>query len=228
VRAPFGGSGRSALDLARELLAHTGGLQALAAACPAGLVWSGIGPAKRATLLAVAELTCRLAAAAVPDRAPLERPEAVVRYLDLRYGQRHQEIVGALYLDARNRLMTECELYRGTVSRASTDNLTRLKDLGLTDVAFSKRRGLAVSDMARSPWIYRRLRNFRAGIERWPPSRIPRSRARGAHPALRRVGSRSPDHVDVVGGDLGIGGQDRHALFLGLGHQHAVERVAMT
>lgn len=48
---------------------------------------------------------------------------------------------------------------------ASIDNLTKLKDLGLTDVAFSKRRGLAVSEMARSPWIYRRLRNFRAGIE---------------------------------------------------------------
>jgi IS5 family transposase len=48
---------------------------------------------------------------------------------------------------------------------ASVDNLTRLKDRGLTDVAFSKRRGLAVSEMARSPWIYRRLRNFRAGIE---------------------------------------------------------------
>jgi DNA repair protein RadC len=70
--------GRSALDLARELLIHTGGLQALAGACPAGLVWSGIGPAKRATLLAVAELACRLAADAIPARTPLERPEAAV------------------------------------------------------------------------------------------------------------------------------------------------------
>jgi IS5 family transposase len=48
---------------------------------------------------------------------------------------------------------------------ASVDNLTTLKARGLTDVAFSKRRGLAVSEMARSAWIYRRLRNFRAGIE---------------------------------------------------------------
>ncbi len=69
-----------------------------------------------ATLLAVAEFACRLAADAIPARAPLERPEAVVRYLDLRYGQRHQEVVGAIYLDSRNRLLTECELYRGTVS----------------------------------------------------------------------------------------------------------------
>lgn len=120
--------GRSALDLARELLAHTGGLQALAGACPAGLVWSGIGPAKRATLLAVAEFACRLAADAIPARAPLERPEAVVHYLDVRYGQRHQEVVGALYLDSRNRLLTECELYRGTVSRSVVEPRAVLRE----------------------------------------------------------------------------------------------------
>ena len=33
-------------------------------------------------------------------------------------------------------------------------------------MAFSKR-GLEVLDMARSHWVYRRLRNFRAGIEAW-------------------------------------------------------------
>jgi len=47
----------------------------------------------------------------------------------------------------------------------SQDNLTNGKALGVTDLVFSKRRGLAISDMARSPWIYRRLRDFRAGIE---------------------------------------------------------------
>lgn len=48
---------------------------------------------------------------------------------------------------------------------ASHDNLTTGKALGITDLVFSKRRGLAISDMARSPWVYRTLRNFRAGIE---------------------------------------------------------------
>jgi len=33
------------------------------------------------------------------------------------------------------------------------------------DVAFHKKRGIAVADMVSSPWVYRRLRNFRAGIE---------------------------------------------------------------
>lgn len=48
---------------------------------------------------------------------------------------------------------------------ASKDNLADAKALGITDVAFSKKRGLAISDMTRSTWIYRCLRNFRAGIE---------------------------------------------------------------
>ncbi len=48
---------------------------------------------------------------------------------------------------------------------ASKANLTGAKNLGITDVAFSKKRGLAISDMTRSTWIYRRLRDFRAGIE---------------------------------------------------------------
>lgn len=36
---------------------------------------------------------------------------------------------------------------------------------GVKDVAFSKRRGFAVLDMVKSNWVYKQLRNFRAGIE---------------------------------------------------------------
>src|SRR5207253_2416443 len=48
---------------------------------------------------------------------------------------------------------------------ASQDNLTAAKALRVTDVAFHKKRGLAVEDMVKSGWVYRKLRNFRAGIE---------------------------------------------------------------
>lgn len=48
---------------------------------------------------------------------------------------------------------------------ASRDNLIRLKELGVRDVAFSKGRGITVDEMATSPRIYRALRSFRAGIE---------------------------------------------------------------
>jgi IS5 family transposase len=48
---------------------------------------------------------------------------------------------------------------------ASKMNLSEIKALGVEDVAFSKGPGLAVGDMVRSSWVYKRLRDFRAGIE---------------------------------------------------------------
>ena len=48
---------------------------------------------------------------------------------------------------------------------ASKGNLTEIKGLGVRDVAFSKGPGLAVDEMVKSSWVYKRLRDFRAGIE---------------------------------------------------------------
>ena len=48
---------------------------------------------------------------------------------------------------------------------ASRANRTAAKARGVADVAFHKKCGIAVADMVKSPWVYRRLRNFRAGIE---------------------------------------------------------------
>lgn len=48
---------------------------------------------------------------------------------------------------------------------ASKDNLADTKALGVEDVCFAKKRGLAVLDMVRSQWVYDKLRRFRAGIE---------------------------------------------------------------
>lgn len=48
---------------------------------------------------------------------------------------------------------------------ASKNNVTEAKELGVKDIAFSKKRGLKVSEMVRESWIYKKLRDFRAGIE---------------------------------------------------------------
>jgi IS5 family transposase len=48
---------------------------------------------------------------------------------------------------------------------ASLDNLSRAKLLGVKDVSFSKKRGLSVLEMVKSQWVYKQLKNFRAGIE---------------------------------------------------------------
>lgn len=47
----------------------------------------------------------------------------------------------------------------------NANNLASLKTIGVQDVVFCKHKGLAISEMATSSWVYRRLRDFRAGIE---------------------------------------------------------------
>jgi IS5 family transposase len=47
----------------------------------------------------------------------------------------------------------------------SNANLASLKELGVIDVVFCKAKGIAITAMAKSAWVYRKLRHFRAGIE---------------------------------------------------------------
>jgi IS5 family transposase len=48
---------------------------------------------------------------------------------------------------------------------ASGENVKQAKAKGVKDVAFHKKRGLRIEQMVKSTWVYRKLRNFRAGIE---------------------------------------------------------------
>jgi IS5 family transposase len=48
---------------------------------------------------------------------------------------------------------------------ASKENLKSAKGKGIKDVCFAKKRGLEEGEMCRSSWVYKQLRNFRAGIE---------------------------------------------------------------
>ncbi len=48
---------------------------------------------------------------------------------------------------------------------ASSDNLKHAKEMGVEHAVFSKKRGLKEGDMTSSPWIFDRLRRFRAGVE---------------------------------------------------------------
>ncbi len=48
---------------------------------------------------------------------------------------------------------------------ASIENLGALKKHGITEVMFHKRTGLNIADLVKSSWVYKKLRNFRAGIE---------------------------------------------------------------
>jgi IS5 family transposase len=48
---------------------------------------------------------------------------------------------------------------------ASKHNVQAAKALGVQDIAFHRKSGLQITEMVRSAWVFRRLRNFRSGIE---------------------------------------------------------------
>ena len=128
--------GLSAVELARELLKENGGLAGLLSATGQSLRRRGIGPAKAAGLLAALEIARRLARQTLDrEREPLRRTEDVARYLGLRYRERDQEVMGALFLDRRGRLLGERELYRGTLDRAAVEPREILKQCLLRGAA---------------------------------------------------------------------------------------------
>jgi len=115
-----GGSGRSALELAEDVLAEQG---VAALLHPDGMTLSrkrGLGAVKVASVLATVELARRIARLRLTRRV-LEQPKQLASYLYLRYFRRDQEVMGALYLNGHNHLIGEQEHYRGTLVRAAVE-----------------------------------------------------------------------------------------------------------
>lgn len=117
----------SAVDLARHLLAQLGSLAALPSASPALLRHHGLRDTQISALLAASEIACRLARQGIPGRQLLDQPDTVARFLTLRYQQRDQEVMGALFLDVRHRLIDDQEIFRGTLHRAAVEPREILK-----------------------------------------------------------------------------------------------------
>ncbi|MDD3353938.1 DNA repair protein RadC [Zoogloea sp.] len=112
--------GKSAVDLARDLLGHFGGLSALCnAPIRAFAAFPGMGPAKYAQLQAVLELSRRALAEEMAQRDVLDSPTAVRDWLRLKLGQLPHEVFMILLLDAQNRVMGSEVLFRGTLSQTS-------------------------------------------------------------------------------------------------------------
>ena len=111
--------GKSALDLARDLLARCGGLSPLlgAARIPDGV--KGLGPAKKAGLSAVLELAKRALNEQLRTNNVLGSPGAVRDYLRLKIGALEHEVFLALLLDSQHRVLKALELFRGTLTQTS-------------------------------------------------------------------------------------------------------------
>jgi DNA repair protein RadC len=113
--------GKSAVDLARELLASfDGSLARLAAASTRELArLPGIGPAKAAQLAAALELARRALVDPLKVRDALASPQAVRDWLRLSLGSLQHEVFIALWLDSQNRLIASEELFNGTLTQTS-------------------------------------------------------------------------------------------------------------
>jgi DNA repair protein RadC len=112
--------GQSAVALASASIASAGGLQQLLSMPPARLrKLHGLGPARAASLSAVAELGSRCLAASLKQKLTLTDPEKVFSFLRQKIGSSPVECFVALFLDQQHGLIDYRELFRGTVSQTA-------------------------------------------------------------------------------------------------------------
>jgi DNA repair protein RadC len=114
-----GTQGRSAVEVARTLIAEFGSLRDLLSADrPRCLRQRGIGPARYAALQAAVELARRHFREALRVGSALVAPEATRKFLLAQLRDRPYEVFCCLYLDSRHRLIAFEELFRGTIDAA--------------------------------------------------------------------------------------------------------------
>jgi DNA repair protein RadC len=112
-----GARGRSAIDVARELLARYGSLADVAGREPAELAQiHGVGPAKAARLAAAFELTRRLRARTPGVRTVLSQPAQVFEAFAPLMEDLRREVFRVALLDAQNGLLRDCVISEGTLS----------------------------------------------------------------------------------------------------------------
>jgi DNA repair protein RadC len=115
-----GMAGKHVMQLAQELLDRFGGIGGLLHTSADALkVIKGLGPAKRAEVVAVLELARRALTQELQQRPLFDSPKAVREYLQLQLGARTHEVFAVLFLDSQNRLLALEELFRGTLSQTS-------------------------------------------------------------------------------------------------------------
>ena len=112
--------GRTAVDLARDLLGRFGTLRGLLrAGRPEFCAVHGLGDAKYVQLQAVLEIARRHLAEALSGRQVLIDPSAVRQMLQARLRDREHETFAALFLDNQHRVIAFDELSHGTIDGAS-------------------------------------------------------------------------------------------------------------
>ena len=124
--------GKGVLQMAEELLSIKndstsrtidggfGGISGLLHATPDDLKRvKGLGPAKRAEIVAVLELARRAMAEQLKERTVFADPNTIKHYLKLHLAARSYEVFAVIFLDTQNRLLAMEEMFRGTLTQTS-------------------------------------------------------------------------------------------------------------
>lgn len=112
--------GKSAVDLARDLLNQFGSLNGIFAASESELSQvHGIGSSKYVQLQAIFEMSRRALSEHLQQADLLQSPKQVCEYLVLKLGNLKQEVFLVLFLDTQNRLITSEALFSGTLTQTS-------------------------------------------------------------------------------------------------------------
>ncbi|MEH6650259.1 MAG: DNA repair protein RadC [Motiliproteus sp.] len=112
--------GKSAVDLARELITQFGGLRSLLAASETQFcLGKGLGRAKFTQLQAVLEMGRRYLAEELGQRDCFTSLAETGRFLSSRLRHRKREVFALLLLDNQHRLLRYKELFEGTLDAAA-------------------------------------------------------------------------------------------------------------
>ncbi len=113
-------TGKSAVDLARELLSHYGSLTGIFVASQTSFCQiPGMGAAKYAQLQAVLEMARRALNEELKTGNALNSPELVRNFLRLCLANKPHEVFIGIFLDAQHRTIASEELFSGTLTQAS-------------------------------------------------------------------------------------------------------------
>ncbi|ACT49588.1 RadC family protein [Methylovorus glucosotrophus] len=115
-----GVTGKSAVDLARELLQVFGSLNGIFAASLEQISRiKGMGSSKYVQLQAIFEMSRRALTEEMQARDVMNSPQQVRDFLSLKLGGLPREVFLVIFLDAQNRVLAHEEMFAGTLTQTS-------------------------------------------------------------------------------------------------------------
>lgn len=149
-----GVTGKSAVDLARDLLTQFGSLNGIFAATETDVSQvHGMGSSKYAQLQAIFEMSRRALSEQMQTRDVLSSPQQVRDYLCLKLGGLHHEVFMVLFLDAQNRVLATEKMFSGTLTQTSVyprEVVKRVLHFNAASVIFAHNHPSGIAEQSRA------------------------------------------------------------------------------